>query len=134
MDEIECAFEGIEYIDMSRISSVVCIPNLVHKLSCLYRNTIRERQWLENTLKAMISCAKNRLDENMRQYFQDKRLLLDNQTIRDYYCQILDEVMTFIDEFQKWKIQKEAQNTETPKKYFSSKSPIRKASPISDYW
>ena len=113
---------------------MLCIPNLVHKLTCLHRNTLRERKWLENTLKAMISCAKNRLDENMRQYFQDKRLLLDNQTIRDYYCQIHDEVMNFIDEFHKWKIQKEAQNTENPKKYFSSKSPIRKKSPISDYW
>jgi len=135
MEEIECAFDGIEWIDMSVISSVICVPNLLHKMNCLYDNTIRNRKWQAGALRAMISCAKNRLDENMRQYFQDKQWSLDSQTIRDYYCQIHDEVMHFIDEFQKWKIQKEIQDTENPKKYFSSKNQsARDKFILPDYW
>ena len=78
MEEIECAFDGIEWIDMSVISSVICVPNLLHKINCLHDNTIRNRKWQAGALRAMISCAKNRLDENMRQYFQDKHWNLDS--------------------------------------------------------
>ena len=33
LEEIECAFDGIEWIDMSVISSVICVPNLLHKMN-----------------------------------------------------------------------------------------------------
>merc|ERR1712096_129474 len=125
LHEIELALNGIEWIDLSCISNVICVPNLIRKMTYLYMDAIRNREWQSSSLRTLLLCANTsaNVDKgNMRGNDLNTRM---SSKVKDYYCKIHQEVMNFIDQFQKWKLLTE-KDTDNPDDmndaFFSSKT------------